>query len=276
MLWMILNDRWGSVSDAITTCPWGFAKFQKTSIVFHLVWEYFVSLWLILVVFLVAVATMRDIFNQTLALGEQSLFLLATLASSLLNIYSSLYDYHYIKTNIGHVQVLESSDAEMERCRTALRAMQKDRMRFRRHVACWITYCFAIVCGVFAVVLKEKNGDEYMFQLMEFVFVYMIFKAILLNLYPFIRFWIMYKYCGKRLPIVCMGGIHPVFLEMNSVELEVDNRSDDCVICFDDYEINKTARRLRCGHVFHKNCIDEWFTRSSVCPLCKTDMNDDS
>ena len=31
------------------------------------------------------------------------------------------------------------------------------------------------------------------------------------------------------------------------------------------------VRLLRCGHLFHTECIDEWFERSYRCPCCKAE-----
>ena len=32
------------------------------------------------------------------------------------------------------------------------------------------------------------------------------------------------------------------------------------------------TRITHCGHVFHNNCIAEWFTRSVFCPMCRHDI----
>ncbi|KAI9737121.1 MAG: hypothetical protein M1834_000712 [Cirrosporium novae-zelandiae] len=43
-----------------------------------------------------------------------------------------------------------------------------------------------------------------------------------------------------------------------------------CVICLDPILPNQQIRALRCNHVFHKHCIDDWYLRQQVdCPLCK-------
>ena len=31
----------------------------------------------------------------------------------------------------------------------------------------------------------------------------------------------------------------------------------------------------KCGHSFHKHCIDKWISQSSVCPICNTPYNMD-
>uniref|UniRef100_A0A7E4VML0 RING-type E3 ubiquitin transferase n=1 Tax=Panagrellus redivivus TaxID=6233 RepID=A0A7E4VML0_PANRE len=48
-------------------------------------------------------------------------------------------------------------------------------------------------------------------------------------------------------------------------EILTSNRGE-CVICFEDLEPGQTAARLECLCLYHKDCIDEWFKRKSVCP----------
>mmetsp|Transcript_44997 Transcript_44997/g.104144 ORF Transcript_44997/g.104144 Transcript_44997/m.104144 type:complete len:511 (+) Transcript_44997:87-1619(+) len=44
-----------------------------------------------------------------------------------------------------------------------------------------------------------------------------------------------------------------------------------CMVCLGDFEQGVECRRLRCGHAFHRQCVDEWLQRSPVCPVCKTE-----
>lgn len=39
-----------------------------------------------------------------------------------------------------------------------------------------------------------------------------------------------------------------------------------CAICMTR---KKTKIKLRCGHIFHRRCIDEWARWRPVCPTCK-------
>lgn len=50
---------------------------------------------------------------------------------------------------------------------------------------------------------------------------------------------------------------------------EMDNERK-CVICLCGIEEGEKCRRMNvCGHVFHKDCIDEWFMVEHHCPLCR-------
>jgi len=44
-----------------------------------------------------------------------------------------------------------------------------------------------------------------------------------------------------------------------------------CAICQDN--ITTDATRIRsCGHMYHRNCITNWFTMSVRCPVCRHDI----
>ncbi|KAF2017763.1 hypothetical protein BU24DRAFT_407747 [Aaosphaeria arxii CBS 175.79] len=43
-----------------------------------------------------------------------------------------------------------------------------------------------------------------------------------------------------------------------------------CVICLDEIEDAAQIRGLDCLHVFHQECLDDWFARcNEYCPLCQ-------
>lgn len=43
-----------------------------------------------------------------------------------------------------------------------------------------------------------------------------------------------------------------------------------CSICLDNFKECEGYRTLRCGHDFHKKCIDRWFLDGSQeCPMCR-------
>lgn len=44
-----------------------------------------------------------------------------------------------------------------------------------------------------------------------------------------------------------------------------------CTICQENIT-NTTARVRHCRHCFHRDCISEWFTMNSRCPVCRYDI----
>jgi hypothetical protein len=57
-------------------------------------------------------------------------------------------------------------------------------------------------------------------------------------------------------------------------EAEAGLKDDVCAICQMEWEDGEIVRQLPgCGHVFHRECIDEWLLHSSTCcPIDKTDL----
>ena len=57
------------------------------------------------------------------------------------------------------------------------------------------------------------------------------------------------------------------------VKKKIDN--EDCSICLENYKETHTDKYitiLKCDHVFHSECIDEWIRfngNNARCPLCK-------
>ena len=48
---------------------------------------------------------------------------------------------------------------------------------------------------------------------------------------------------------------------------------DMCIICLEGFEEEEDIRRLPgCKHAFHPNCIENWLSQSSVCPICRSDI----
>ena len=46
-----------------------------------------------------------------------------------------------------------------------------------------------------------------------------------------------------------------------------------CSVCQDSIGSAETCRRITiCQHVYHRTCIDQWFTRSVYCPSCRHDI----
>lgn len=51
----------------------------------------------------------------------------------------------------------------------------------------------------------------------------------------------------------------------SDAQLEDDPK---CSICYDDIAARNSAKRLPCGHIFHKLCLCRWLERNNNCPYC--------
>jgi hypothetical protein len=44
------------------------------------------------------------------------------------------------------------------------------------------------------------------------------------------------------------------------------NEEFECTICLNS---STCGGKLKCGHVFHENCINKWFELTNTCPNCR-------
>ena len=42
----------------------------------------------------------------------------------------------------------------------------------------------------------------------------------------------------------------------------------ECGICMDVFKEKEEIRKLSCGHIFHKECLNQWSNSQKTCPLC--------
>ena len=48
-----------------------------------------------------------------------------------------------------------------------------------------------------------------------------------------------------------------------------------CAICQEVLRSEQEGRKLNaCGHWFHRTCIDTWFQRHIICPICRHDIRE--
>ena len=55
----------------------------------------------------------------------------------------------------------------------------------------------------------------------------------------------------------------------NATEDDIVN-ADSCIICRD--KLTTTSKVLRCGHIFHTECLKNWAVVQQTCPTCRADL----
>ena len=52
-----------------------------------------------------------------------------------------------------------------------------------------------------------------------------------------------------------------------------DAEKERCSICLEEYEVGvSVVSKVRCGHVYHRECIRQWLSHNPTCPLCLTTL----
>lgn len=67
-------------------------------------------------------------------------------------------------------------------------------------------------------------------------------------------------------------------VSLYSTELidEDDDESKECTICWERYRSSeKAVVRTPCNHLFHEECLAQWCTNHTDCPLCRAPIGED-
>ena len=61
-----------------------------------------------------------------------------------------------------------------------------------------------------------------------------------------------------------------ILKNFNEYSTDIKEQSKTCIFCLDDYNDQSIIRELKCGHLFHKDCIDPWVLNENYkCPICR-------
>jgi len=53
---------------------------------------------------------------------------------------------------------------------------------------------------------------------------------------------------------------------------QIIDDSGECSICYSNYTVDEKVTKLRCNHIYHNGCVEEWFKTSGTCPLCRSNV----
>ena len=49
----------------------------------------------------------------------------------------------------------------------------------------------------------------------------------------------------------------------------------ECSICLNEIDVEDTVLKLDCEHIFHKECLKDWYLKSENknCPICREEID---
>ena len=52
-----------------------------------------------------------------------------------------------------------------------------------------------------------------------------------------------------------------------------NNVPDDvCTICLEEFKFDEELKKLKCGHMYHKECLKPWLENKKRCPICRANI----
>ena len=58
-------------------------------------------------------------------------------------------------------------------------------------------------------------------------------------------------------------------IEYTEIQYNDNENIDTCSICLYGYKVDEKLVKLNCSHIYHRECIFDWFKKSRNCPLCR-------
>ncbi len=63
--------------------------------------------------------------------------------------------------------------------------------------------------------------------------------------------------------------INDKFNRIETVIFDIDNAIYyQCGICMDSFNDQESVKKLKCGHIYHKECLEQWIQTNNNCQLC--------
>ena len=76
-------------------------------------------------------------------------------------------------------------------------------------------------------------------------------------------------YLEKKIGDVSKGLTKKELDRLKITKYLAGNKKDQCLICLGWLEDKEEIRNLKCKHLFHRHCIDNWLSKNKTCPICK-------
>lgn len=69
----------------------------------------------------------------------------------------------------------------------------------------------------------------------------------------------------------CFGTPNNDNVDHDFDDLDTKCKCDNCSICLES--LNTSIVKTTCGHIFHTDCLIEWYKKKQTCPLCNNKLS---
>ena len=145
---------------------------------------------------------------------------------------------------------------------------------------------------ILSVLANERDGEIFAIRVEQVHNRYFIDSLYQLNDFPMLLIHNLEKKTKEKLSsegkkrleiIVCKSDESDVDesdVDESDVDKEQDthvsyNGNSECYICFNSYKKGEELYKLPCNctNLCHASCLDKWFQKECVCPICKFNIN---
>ena len=73
--------------------------------------------------------------------------------------------------------------------------------------------------------------------------------------------------------LFCRDKPRPSIIQIPDVNsYKTDTNLGECIICYEDMKADRCVLMISCGHAYHPWCLNAWFLKREVCPICQVPL----
>jgi len=137
---------------------------------------------------------------------------------------------------------------------------------------CWL--CFGVSLVATADTCKETAAELYYSSKLLLIALVSLLLTWLLALIPpnIVQYgiWMGFWKTEFAAPTGCLGDQKVV--DYSPELFGSESATPECHICLGEFTPDTEIRMTTCGHVFHAECLGEWFRMARTCPICRSDL----
>ena len=135
-----------------------------------------------------------------------------------------------------------------------------------------------LIIGYAISYADNSDIDNTAYQVYSTIYIYMLsVNVIIICIYVCTIGVICYIFCHTE-QTYNVDGADATTIGQNTVIkkfsewMGIDDIDTKCAICMDEYKRDDKITKMHCGHYYHTECINEWLTKSAICPYCKQQL----
>ena len=111
------------------------------------------------------------------------------------------------------------------------------------------------------------NADEIYDDDYDYIFIPFTFVMSIFTMYSLCCLFDRYKKLRIKKNNINLDSL-------NTIIICTELQDNICSICLDDFKNEEIINKLKCNHIFHRDCLGTWLNdNNDSCPLCRAIIN---
>ena len=120
---------------------------------------------------------------------------------------------------------------------------------------------------------STTNNDD---DILDYGYSYVIFFFMCIMAFRIIIEYVLYLERRHNIQFFTETTVdiyEPIIITIDYIDhmviIDDIEEEEGCPICYDELNNENIVVIIKCGHIFHKNCINRWLNQNFSCPICR-------